>query len=174
MRAPETGGWRKESELVDMKEGKEYAAVAIILCNESLVVEKRSSIRDDPWSGQFSLPGGHHSKMDNTLRDTAIRETLEETGVNLDKNAKYIGHLGPFVPRNRPNLEVYAYAFEIPEQLELISSEESEYLVWVELSELHLFEGDYGRSFKFREAVIWGLTERIIERFLELREFSTK
>ena len=174
MRGSRSEELRNKSEIVDMMDGMEYAAVAIILCRNRLVIEKRSSTRNDPWSGQFSLPGGHYAKGDKILRETAIRETLEETGIDLKKNSEYQGHFGPFTPQNRKNLEVYAYVFEIPEPQQLRSSEESEYLLWVELSELLLSEGNYGRSFKIKNGIIWGLTERIIERFLELYDLNSE
>lgn len=172
MRIPDSVGLRDSNEIVTMMPQIEYAAVAIVIGKDSLILEKRSLTQKDPWSGQFSLPGGHHSKEDVILKETAIRETLEETGVNLNYGAKYLGHFGPFVPRNRNNLEVYAYAFEIPTRLPLVPSGESEYIRWVELSELQMTEGEYGREFRIRDGVVWGLTARIIERFLELCEIS--
>ncbi len=174
MRIPDTVKWWNVNEMVDLKDDKEYAAVAIVLCKNSLVIEKRSSTREDPWSGQFSLPGGHYSKEDSILRETAIRETLEETGIDLKRNAKYLGHFGPFVPRNRLNLEVHAYVFEIPEPVQLVPSGETEYLLWVQLSDLHKFDEENEKSFKINEGIVWGLTARIIQKFLELSDIDTK
>jgi 8-oxo-dGTP pyrophosphatase MutT (NUDIX family) len=168
-----SAGRQNTTEIVDLKDGKEYAAVAIVLLRNKIIIEKRTSAKNDPWAGQFSLPGGHYSKGDKTLRDTAIRETLEETGIDLKEGSDYLGHFGPFVPGNRHNLEVYAYVFELHEPRPLVPSEESEYLLWVGLSELLPFNGDYGKSFKIEAGVVWGLTERIIENFLELYDLDT-
>ncbi|MGC8561625.1 MAG: NUDIX hydrolase [Thermoplasmata archaeon] len=174
MRIPETDWSLDTNEVVDMKAGREYAAVSIVVSENKLILEKRSLSQNDPWSGQFSLPGGHRSGNDITLRDTAIRETLEETGVDLRKNSRYIGHFGPFTPRNRENLEVYAYVFELPNIQKLVPSQESEYLIWVELSSLHVTNGVYGEEFNIREGTIWGMTARVLEKFIVLYEKSTK
>ena len=63
------------------------AAVAIIKSlapNESVLVLRRASHPQDPWSGHFSFPGGRSEKKDNNLLSTCIRETREETGIPLD------------------------------------------------------------------------------------------
>ncbi|MEM0136493.1 MAG: NUDIX domain-containing protein [Thermoplasmatales archaeon] len=166
---PPEAGWSEDSnENVKMVAEKEYAAVSIVVGQNKIIIEKRSSTDNDPWSGQFSLPGGHYSQKDSILKETALRETREETGVDLRENSKYLGHFGPFTPGNRKDLEVYAYVFEIPEPVELISSPESEFLIWVDLSDFRLTNGVYGEEFKIKEGIVWGLTARIIERFLKL------
>ncbi len=76
MRIPDSVGLRDSNEIVTMMPQIEYAAVAIVIGKDSLILEKRSLTQKDPWSGQFSLPGGHHSKEDVILKETAIRETL--------------------------------------------------------------------------------------------------
>lgn len=174
MHIPDTVGWRDENEIVQMKKGMEYSAVAIVISNDRIVIEKRSSTKDDPWSGQFSLPGGHYSKVDRVLRETAVRETLEETGLNLDKNSNYLGHFGPFSPGNKPNMEVYAYVFEMEHPTPLISSRESEYILWVALSDLAQTNETTIPAYRIREGLIWGLTARIIERFMLFCKLNTK
>lgn len=174
MPLPEIARWEDKDEIVHMSSDNEYAAVAIIFCDNKVVVEKRSTSKDDPWSGQFSLPGGHYANGDEILRSTAIRETLEETGIDLKRNAKYLGHFGPFAPGNRQNMQVYAYVFEIPNLVSFVPSSESEYLLWLELSELERSEGLMGISYKFNRGIIWGLTARIISKFLELSKDRTK
>jgi 8-oxo-dGTP pyrophosphatase MutT (NUDIX family) len=174
MRIPETVGWRDGNEIVQMKKGMEYAAVAIVINNDRIVIEKRNSTKDDPWSGQFSLPGGHYSKVDRILRETAVRETLEETGLNLNKNSTYMGHFGPFSPGNKPNMEVYAYAFEMERPTPLVSSRESEYIFWVALSDLVQTNEAITPAYRIREGLIWGLTARIIERFMVFCKLNTK
>ncbi len=173
MLIPDTIGWKNTSEIVQMKEGMEYAAVAIVVHNNKIVIQKRSSVEGDPWSGQFSLPGGHFAKEDEILKKTAIREMKEETGVDLERNSKYLGHFGPFTPRNRQNMEVYAYVFRVPQQVLLITSTESEFLTWVDVTELQFTKGNFGLSFVVNNGIIWGLTARILEQFLELCNANT-
>ncbi|MEM0136305.1 MAG: hypothetical protein QXU18_13945, partial [Thermoplasmatales archaeon] len=68
---------QKENEPVVLMNGRrEYAAVAVVIVGEDIVLEKRASSDIDPWSAQYSLPGGKFEVCDITLRNTAIRETM--------------------------------------------------------------------------------------------------
>lgn len=51
---------------------------------------------DGHHSGQISFPGGKYEKSDKTLSNTAIRETIEELGDNLD-HIEIIGKLSPLL-----------------------------------------------------------------------------
>jgi 8-oxo-dGTP pyrophosphatase MutT (NUDIX family) len=63
------------------------AAVALLLnhANEGfrILFVKRAENPVDPWSGQMAFPGGKRNSEDLSLRQTVVRETLEETNVNL-------------------------------------------------------------------------------------------
>ena len=50
-----------------------------------LLVQRRLN-RKDPWSGQIGLPGGKRDFRDRNLKYTIIRETYEETNINLQQN----------------------------------------------------------------------------------------
>jgi|YelNatPaOPRAMG01_1025707.scaffolds.fasta_scaffold00972_33 8-oxo-dGTP diphosphatase len=174
MRVPDNLAELSSDESIMMKNEREYAAVAMILNQERLVIEKRSSNSDDPWSGQFSLPGGHFSKTDNCLKETAVRETKEETGIDLSSDGICLGHFGPFVPGNKLNLDVFVYVFEISDSPILTPSTEVEYLKWVSLDELETVMDRKETIFKIKEGIIWGLTARIIQKFIEMIESNTK
>src|SRR5689334_17901368 len=57
------------------------AAVALVLRVVSgrleLLFVKRAEYAGDPWSGQVAFPGGRQEPVDETLWDTAVRETRE-------------------------------------------------------------------------------------------------
>lgn len=98
------------------------AAVACILrpairgagLYDVLLIQRAASVYD-PWSGDVAFPGGRFQKEDLHSLDTAIRETQEEIGVNLDsKDFELIGRVAP----NRPvattrqrGVDVFLYAF---------------------------------------------------------------
>ena len=42
-----------------------------------LLFVKRAEWEGDPWSGHVAFPGGRHEPQDETLWDTAARETHE-------------------------------------------------------------------------------------------------
>ena len=84
------------------------AAVAIIL------IEKYSKIKNDfeysivfgqrsnkirYHKGQIAFPGGSLDKEDENLKETAIRETCEEIGINIDLNSSEWEFLGQY-PKN--------------------------------------------------------------------------
>jgi hypothetical protein len=48
----------------------------------------------DKWSGHVAFPGGKLEPQDENIRATAMRETLEEVGIDLKSPAyKYLGRL---------------------------------------------------------------------------------
>eukprot|EP01100_Stratorugosa_tubuloviscum_P006980 TRINITY_DN2946_c5_g1_i1.p1 TRINITY_DN2946_c5_g1~~TRINITY_DN2946_c5_g1_i1.p1 ORF type:complete len:281 (-),score=70.01 TRINITY_DN2946_c5_g1_i1:177-1019(-) len=66
------------------------AAVALIEFSNNFeqdsefLIVKRAIHEKDNWSGQLALPGGKYSaQLDNSLLNTAIRETKEECGLTL-------------------------------------------------------------------------------------------
>ena len=67
------------------------AAVALIAVSSGadleLLIIRRAERLGDPWSGQMALPGGRRETVDSSLRETAMRETAEEIGVDLGREA---------------------------------------------------------------------------------------
>src|SRR5437867_9701566 len=92
---------------------KPAAAVMIILRRgerglEVLLGERRKR-EGDPWSGQIGLPGGRHHTEDGTMLATALRETREEVGIEIDGHAEVLGHMAPRAPGNKPEMLVVPY-----------------------------------------------------------------
>ena len=85
------------------------AAVALVLREgpegPELLVIKRSETERDHWSGHLALPGGRVEPGDENLLATAVRETLEEVGLDLGAGGEAIARLGtvnpqsPYAPR---------------------------------------------------------------------------
>lgn len=54
----------------------------------------RAARANDRWTNQVALPGGKHDPNDSDDRATAVRETWEEVGLDLDgENFEYVGNL---------------------------------------------------------------------------------
>ena len=73
------------------------AAVALILREGARGLEilfiRRAEHPHDPWSGQMAFPGGRAEPGEEDLRATAVRETAEEIGVDLETAAQCLGIL---------------------------------------------------------------------------------
>ncbi len=75
----------------------------------------RAARDGDPWSGQVALPGGRMDAADPDSLHTAVRETREELGVDLE-GAEVLGALDDLAPlTGLPNLVVHPWAFWVPE-----------------------------------------------------------
>ncbi|MCK0154345.1 CoA pyrophosphatase [Alcanivorax sp. S6407] len=80
------------------------AAVALIqrpgLAGGELFFIQRARREGDPWSGDMAFPGGRLQPGDQSSRDTAMRETLEETGLDLYQQGSYQERLSDLLTRH--------------------------------------------------------------------------
>ncbi len=161
------------------------AAVALMLRPGEAGLEflaiKRAEHDRDPWSGHMALPGGRREEGDESLRRTAVRETGEEIGVDLEGAGRLLGQLDDVYPRTRriPAIAITPFVFAVGPEVEPRTSSEVEYAVWVPL-QIVLDEGARGtlvheaapeREFETIEYgghTIWGLTLRILSQVEEL------
>ena len=70
--------------------GLRFASVALIVRDRrlpSVLLIRRAERTGDPWSGQVAFPGGKKQEGDLTARDTAVRETMEEVGIDLSRSS---------------------------------------------------------------------------------------
>lgn len=163
------------------------AAVALILRDgtggsgaEGLFI-KRAERAGDPWSGQIALPGGRREPRDADLLATALRETREETGIDLTA-AERLGVLDDLYPRTPtlPPVVVRPFVFAITDRPVLSYSEEVTEAFWVPLADLQVPSARREVTLTIRgvdrtfpayvlgDRVIWGMTERILTGFLGL------
>jgi 8-oxo-dGTP pyrophosphatase MutT (NUDIX family) len=157
------------------------AAVALLLkdkTNPSILFVKRVTNPNDPWSGQIGLPGGKRDIEDNSLKNTIIRETLEETGIDLNQ-CHFFGVMSAQKSRPRPEIKVLPFVILLDhEPVIVLSWRELERYVWIpieNLAENRTFvkfpTGEYP-AFVIDANVIWGLTYRIIEELIEMLNLS--
>ena len=152
------------------------ASVAVALKDAgklSLLLIKRADRADDPWSGQIALPGGRAREGDLTLRDTAIRETLEEVGIDLRKDASFVGYTTPFMTHTG-SMEVFPAVFLLEKDVDVRPNDEVSSFRWIELEKLMAEQSKsklrvnlQGETMETSALIvddysIWGLTHRII------------
>jgi len=152
------------------------ASVAVILRDTEsprVLLIKRADRVDDPWSGQVAFPGGKAQGGDSTLKDTAIRETREEVGIELGQDADFLGYFTPF-RTHTGTLDVFPAVFLLKNKVRVYPNEEVSSYKWVGLEELTTerarssYRVDVGGQSRDVPAllidgyVVWGLTHRII------------
>ena len=171
----------------DDEEGVRNAAVALIFrLGKDGVLEllfiKRAEYEGDPWSGQIAFPGGRVEPGDASLAETAIRETREETGIDLTREGIIIGTLDDLRPRtvSLPPIMVRPYVALLDRREPLVLSPEVALSFWLPLAAVARTESWHdetvsargvqinARVFRHEQHVIWGMTERILAQLLEL------
>jgi 8-oxo-dGTP pyrophosphatase MutT (NUDIX family) len=167
------------------REGARQAAVAVVLseaADPALVLIRRRVREGDPWSGQMAFPGGFQAHRSEPLEDTARRETLEETGLDLGALGRLLGTLDDVSPRTTflPALVVRPHLFSVAASSGLRAGDEADAAFWIPVGELFepahqtLFSlplPDGIRSFPaiaVGEHVVWGMTERILRQIADL------
>lgn len=139
---------------------------------------------DDPWSGHVAFPGGRREPGDETLWDTAVRETFEETGLDLALNGHRLGQLDDVHPRTSvlPSIAITPYAFSVAADASAQPGPEVQEVAWIPLadlvapasrSQIEIRTASGARSYpstRYGRYEIWGLTHRILTQLLELVE----
>jgi 8-oxo-dGTP diphosphatase len=153
------------------------AAVALLLKPKGndfdLLLVKRVENPSDPWSGQMALPGGKREAKDASLRDTVMRETMEETGVTLDK-CRFLGVLDAVRSEPKPDFKIVPFVVLLEKAPKLkLNKAELETFFWVPYEEVVGSKGtaefSFGKvpAFILADAVVWGVTYRILSSFIK-------
>ncbi len=174
-----------EPETFTVRENTRQAAVAVILRETDpggtdILFIKRAEKPGDPWSGHMAFPGGHREDSDDSLKQAAMRETLEEIGLDLSP-AEYLGPLDQqrAMPRGRPlNMLIAPHVFTLSGNPDFTPNYEVDEVVWTRLgplasNERHDWETRpmAGQPTIFngyrleRGHFVWGLTYRMLKSF---------
>lgn len=162
------------------------AAVALVLRAAELrglelLFIRRAEYAEDPWSGQVAFPGGRHEPGDESLERTAIRETWEETGIDLAASGAILGALDDVRPNTvrLPRIVVRPFVAAVSADAEIEESGEVAEAFWVPLDALREESGWSEtevdargialrvRAFQHGDHIVWGMTERIVRQLLE-------
>lgn len=166
---------------------REHAAVAVVLRERDLGAElllvRRAERAGDPWSGHVSLPGGLQEPSDRTIEDAACRETLEEVGLDLGRQARPLGRLASEVSKTKRGMGLLAihpivFALEGPADPVFVPSPEVQHAFWLPLEEAQSGRLDVIRpwrafgfdlrmpAWRWEGEIVWGITHRIVSRLL--------
>jgi 8-oxo-dGTP pyrophosphatase MutT (NUDIX family) len=147
-----------------------------------LLLIQRAEKEGDPWSGHMALPGGRREPQDTGLLATALRETHEETAIQVPATS-VIGALDEVRPsyRRRFSILIAPFVAVVPPGTAAVPSPaEVKAALWVPLPHLAsesavdeiLIELEEGSAtfpaLSYQDYVIWGLTHRIITGFVEI------
>ncbi len=164
------------------------AAVAVVLWEVQAGVEilliQRATRDGDPWSGHVAFPGGRRHPEDRDAVATAVRETEEEIGVELTRDAEVVGRLDDLraVAARRPlDLLISPVVFALQRPVTLRPNpREVGGALWAPLgfffdSEAHAtytrrLDGEalHYPAFRYGDYLVWGLTHRILLGLLDI------
>ncbi len=154
------------------------AAVALLLraTNQDFQVlfVKRAEKSGDPWSGQTAFPGGKRDPEDRNLKETVVRETLEETSINLLEGCRFLGATEPVRSTQKPEMKILPFVVLLEKEQAIKLNEELTEYFWTPLKELAKHKGTAKFSFGEYPAyiienhIIWGLTYKIMQNLLSL------
>ena len=176
--------------LVEAEDPARRAAVALLVRLDEtreaprpqLLMIKRATFEGDPWSGHVALPGGRREPADPSLERTVVRETWEETAIDLERDGRLLGCLDELAPRTPvlPPIIITPFVGLVRADVDIVASPEVAEWFWVDVAALRdpevsrevvleLATGPRAvMSFQHGAHTIWGLTERILRQFLSL------
>ena len=174
-----------------VNEETRQAAVAVVLHvtdeGSEILFIRRAQHDADPWSGHMAFPGGHRDPVDTSLKAAAVRETQEESGLDLDA-ATFLGPLSQqrAMPRGRTtDMVVAPFVFEINDIPVFRPNHEVDEIVWGPLDHMldrslcdtetrpigsssTVFDGYRLSGGHF----VWGLTYRALQTFFKVLDPS--
>ena len=163
--------------------GRIVASVAILVREFGgglqLLYLLRTQRRGDPWSGHISFPGGKIEMSDDGPREAAIRETLEETSLDLTQE-NFVCRLDDQIT-NYKRVNVAAFVFTVSNTISISFNQEISAGFWISLTDLMdrkryirtVVSGEWGKQevpaidlLDGEGPALWGLTYRFTSQIL--------
>ena len=146
--------------------------------NETRLVLMLRNTYKGVHSNQISLPGGKVDRLDKSLKDTALRETNEEIGLNKD-DISIVGELSSvYIPPSNFNVFPFVgYSSKTPKfvpdskEVSLILSPKLSYILGMDIVESVVEVNNTTQkvpSFLIDNHILWGATAIIIHEFVLL------
>jgi 8-oxo-dGTP pyrophosphatase MutT (NUDIX family) len=173
---------------LDSSSSERQAAVAAILRappdpgDAEILLVRRAERAGDPWSGHMAFPGGRREEGDASLLTTAIRETREEVGLDLEAHGALLARLPdtPAVARGlRVGMVIAPFVFALRSaprhRHELRLNDEIAEAIWTPLGPLARGESACTHPYvhqgkhidlpglRVGERVVWGLTHHMLQ-----------
>jgi len=149
-----------------------------------LLFIQRARRDGDPWSGDMAFPGGRLERSDTSSRHTAMRETLEETGLDLFRQGEYQARLSDLLTRHHSRwspMVVTPHVFAWQGDNAMSLNHEAQRGIWIPLDSLG--NPAHRSTLQIRTPVgkmtfpccryqgycIWGLSYSMLQEFLRKR-----
>lgn len=173
---------------IELEGAMRYAAIALVLRptdegDSDLLMIKRAEVERDPWSGHVACPGGRMEPTDRDLEQTAIRETWEETGIDLSRDGRILGTLDDITPRTPtlPPIVIRPFVAVVRPDVTIVESPEVAEAFWVPMAAIRE-TASWGKAlvpirgvgerevevFRHGAYTIWGLTHRALAQFVDV------
>jgi 8-oxo-dGTP pyrophosphatase MutT (NUDIX family) len=173
---------------IELEGAMRYAAIALVLRptedgDSDLLMIKRAEVERDPWSGHVACPGGRMEPTDRDLAQTAIRETWEETGIDLSRDGRILGTLDDITPRTPtlPPIVIRPFVAVVRPDVTIVESPEVAEAFWVPMAAIRE-TASWGKAlvpirgvgerevevFRHGAYTIWGLTHRALAQFVDV------
>jgi 8-oxo-dGTP pyrophosphatase MutT (NUDIX family) len=173
---------------IELEGAMRYAAIALVLRptedgDSDLLMIKRAEVERDPWSGHVACPGGRMEPTDRDLAQTAIRETWEETGIDLSRDGRILGTLDDITPRTPtlPPIVIRPFVAVVRPDVTIVESPEVAEAFWVPMAAIRE-TASWGKAlvpirgvgerevevFRHGAYTIWGLTHRALALFVDV------